>query len=268
MQDEIRQKLQAQFETPQLQKMVKEAASVQTGAVLRPLIQQEVSSDVAKRVKDEQQTINSTLVSETHKAVDNLKPDIDSIVSTRVNATVDKSVDNQISTKVQPVLSSLQQKEGLSDLLIRAQTGDGVAFDQLSFYAARFPSPRPEIQQSIVRAVRDIIRQHNQAVRSSLTFIKPQTDEQMLQYLHDSESGNREAAIDNLKEAALRSHADDLFRIMTSDPELSVREAAFIRFKQLRGDNDPEHNIQNLDNYTVSQWWSKHRQEFIENKKP
>jgi hypothetical protein len=104
MQQEIREKLKAQFETPQLKQMVREAATTQTGQVLRPLIEREVSSDVSNSVKAQQPTIHSTILSETHKEVDALKPDIDSIVTTRVNATVDQSVDNKINTKVQPVL--------------------------------------------------------------------------------------------------------------------------------------------------------------------
>lgn len=265
MQEEIRQKLTAQFETPQLQKMVKEAATNQTQSVLRPLIVNEVSTDVAKSVKDEQHTINTTLISETHKAVDQLTPTIDGIVSTRVNATVDKAVDDKIAVQIKPILSSLQSNQETSTLILRAQAGDGGAFDQL-VQIATSPTTEAGLRQSSLQVVRYIIAQHNTGIYENRSFIQPRTDEQMLSLLQDADPGTRQAAIDSLSASAILAHMDQIVQIMTTDPDLSVRVAGFMKFNQARPDNNPQHQIQNLDNYTALQWWSAHRDEILKKK--
>ncbi|MGA2569708.1 MAG: hypothetical protein ABSF23_04250 [Terracidiphilus sp.] len=252
MQEEIRKKLTDQFETPQLQKMVKDAAENQTQSVLRPLIVQEVSTDVAKSVKGEQHTINSTLVSETHKAVDQLSPTIDGIVSPRVNATVDKAVDDKIATQIGPILASLQSNQEISTLILRAQAGDGGAFDQLVQIASN-PNAERGLRPSALQVVRYIVAQHNTGLYSTRSFIQPRTDEEMVQLLRDSDPGTRQAALDSLPLPAGRGHIDEIVQIMTTDPGLNVRVAGFRRFNEARGASSPQDQIQNLDDYTALQ---------------
>jgi hypothetical protein len=85
--------------------------------------------------------------------------------------------------------------------------------------------------------------------------------------LTDPDSLNRQAALDSLPADVLRKHLDELFRIMTTDPSLSVREAGFVRFTQLMiSPNDSDH-VENLDNYRALQYYSAHRQEMIDGKK-
>lgn len=265
MQQEIREKLKAQFETPQLKQMVKEAATAQTGQVLRPLIEREVSSDVSRGVKAQQPTIHSTIVSETHKEVDALRPTIDSIVNTRVNATVDQSVDKEINSKVQPVLNQLQQSQQIADLEMRAQAGDGAAFDQMVAVATNDATPEP-LRGSMLSAARDILQKHN-GIHNGRRWLVPVTTEQMLKYLSDADSFNRQAALDNLQVDVLRQHLDELFKVMTTDPNLSVREAGFIRFNQLMIAPTEKDHIESLDTYHAFQYYTAHRQEMIEGKK-
>lgn len=266
MQTEIRKKLQAQFKTPQLRHMVQEAASAQTGKVLRPMIQQEVRNDVSRKVRAQQPTINATIVSESHKAVDALEPTIDSIVSKRVNATVDQSVDREISAKVKPVLGSLQQSQQIAQLVLQAETGDGRAFDEMVALATNRSTP-VELQKSMFRAAREIMGQHN-GVYMARRFMRPTTNEEMLKYLRDPDPWNRQAALDSLPLKVLRKHLDELYRIMTTDPNLDVRQSGFTRFKQLIRTGGQKANIENLDNYTAAKWYAAHRQEMIEGKVP
>jgi hypothetical protein len=49
---------------------------------------------------------------------------------------------------------------------------------------------------------------------------------------------------------------------MISDPDLGVREAAYIKFKSVTGNN-----FLNLDAQSAAAWWAKHRDEFIHPKK-
>lgn len=265
MQEEIRQKLAAQFETPQLQKMVKDAAAAQTQTALRPLIVQEVSTDVGRSVKEEKQTINATLVSETRKAVDQLKPTIDGIVGSRVNATVDQAVDKKIDVRINPVLASLQSNQTVSSLILRAQAGDGLAFDQIVQLATN-PAAEPGSRQSSLQVARYIMAQHNLGIYNSRTFIDKKTDEQMVQLLRDADPLTRKAALDSLSAPAVLAHLDEIVQIMTTDSDLGVREAGFTRFNQARHDDDPMHQIENLDNYSALQWWSSHRQEMLKKK--
>lgn len=265
MQEEIRTKLKAEFETPQLQKMVREAATAQTGAVLLPLIEKEVSANVSRSVAAQQPTIHSTIVSETHKAVDALKPDIDSIVNSRVNDTVDKSVDKQISTKVQPVLTQLQSSQQMADLVTRAQTGDGNAFDQMTALAMS-PTTQADLKESMLRGALDILNQHNH-LHAPLQWIEPHTDEQSLQHLHDPDARARQTVLDTLPLDVLRKHLDELLSMMMTDPDLTVREAGFVRFNQLMLEHDSHNHVDNLDSFGAQQYFRLHRQEMLDGKK-
>jgi hypothetical protein len=54
---------------------------------------------------------------------------------------------------------------------------------------------------------------------------------------------------------------------MTTDPNLSVREAGFIRFNQLMIAPTEKDHIESLDTYHAFQYYTAHRQEMVEGKK-
>jgi len=248
MQDEIRKKLSDQFETPQLQKVVKQAAADQTQGVLRPLIQHEVASDVAKSVKAEDPTIRASVVSETRRAVGALEPKVSQIVSDRVNATVDASVDAKITSQVKPILTSLQNDQQVSSLVLRVYAGSGSAFDAL-VQLAQNRMTDPGVAQTASQVIKNVILQHSAGSYTGRHFLLPETLEEMVQMLENGDPGNRQAALDQLSDNEIRHHLNQVVRIMTSDSDLNVREAGFRRFLRLKtGEDRPETHIEILDN--------------------
>lgn len=261
MQTEIRTRLDTQFQTPELRKVVREAAREQTGVALHPLIVKEVSTDVARSVTQEQETIKSAVVVEVHKAVNDLSPTLDGIVHTRVNNTVDGAVDAKIAKEVAPVLQSLQANERVSNLILNAQGDDGASFDQLVRLAFD-QSASAQQRDSVLAIVRAIAQRHNDPFYASRTFIEKKSDDEMLQLLHDPDLNTRKAALDNISLATLKANMPQFMQVMTNDSNLNVREAAFRRFDQIRNDTDPKHHIDYLDNGPAWQWWITHQSDF------
>lgn len=266
MQTEIHDRLNSQFQTPKLRTMVSDAAREQTGTVLRPLIVKEVGSDVARSVREQQPTIRSAIVTEAHKAVNGLTPTIEGIVQTHVNSTVDKAVDAKISTEISPVLVRLQANEQISNLILNAQGENARAFDQLVHLSSDQTVPENE-RESLLAIVRAIVQQHNVPVYTTRIFVEKKTDNEMLQLLHDPDPNTRKAVLDGLSKEAVRAHIPEIVTIMTTDPNLMVREAGFIRFNEIRNDPDPKHHIDNLDNGPAIQWWMAHQNEFLRKSK-
>lgn len=266
MQNEIRGRLTAQFQTPKIQKMVREAALSQTQNVLRPLIVHEVKHDVASSVNREQKNIKSALIKETHKDVDNLKPTINDIVATRVNATVDKAVESKIDSEIQPILTHMQRDQHIENLMLRALGEDGQAFDQLASLALN-PSTNTNTRRSALEVAREIIHLHNSAEYESRGFIQKRTDTQMLALLNSPDAGTRQAVLDSLSLAAVKKNLPEIMHVMTTDTNLMVREAGFRRFNQAIGKQKPQDQILNLDNYHANLWWQEHGAEFEEQNK-
>jgi hypothetical protein len=282
MQEEIRGKLNAEFETPQLQKTVREAASAQTDAVLRPLIQKEVSTNVTRSVASQQATINSTIVSETHKAVVDLKPTIDSIVGARVNSTVDASVNKTVDSKVQPVMDRLAAEQEMTVLLVQADSGDALAFDKMVELGRNNSTPKP-LQHAMNEGAREIIDRYNtigglsigsnwfpsNSYRFYVTEngkIKTEEAVAFVPHLKDVNSFNREEALQVLSDDDIRKNLDTVFQMMLHDPRISVRVRAYERFNRLLGPDLGKNHVDYLDSAQAIRWYTEHRQEMIDGK--
>jgi hypothetical protein len=142
-------------------------------------------------------------------------------------------------------------------LINQAESGDGVAFDTL----VRLTGDT-QISQTArdlaLKVAKSIVASHNTGIYMMKTFTVPITEAQQERFLVDAAPENREAAVDSLGQSFWKSHLDQLFGMMTSDPALEVRASGFNQFKavtQIQADA--------LDNYTAQQWWSRHRGEFV-----
>jgi hypothetical protein len=103
---------------------------------------------------------------------------------------------------------------------------------------------------------------HNEVVYNSLHFNDNPTPEEKLARLQSNDALSRRAAIDELTPDYVKGHLDQLYGIMTSDPDLGAREAAYQKFRIVSGNN-----FLNLDNGRAAIWWTKHRDEFVKPKK-
>jgi len=257
IQSQITKKLADEFKTDAIKQTVQSAAKQQTAGALLPIITTEVRSQVSTGVKSEQQTVQRAMLEEVHRSVEELKPTINRRVDESVGKSVSAAVSAQVDSQIAPRLKELENSAQISTLINQAESGDGSSFDILLRMAGD-----PQVSESVrglaLKVVRSIVLSHNSGIRSTRTFTEIKTKEQQAQLLQDGEPLTRQAAVDSLADDYWKTHLDQLFAIMTSDGSLEVRAAAYSRFKiitMMKSDA--------LDNYSASQWWAKHRTEFV-----
>ena len=258
MRSEVRGRIDAEFKTDAIRKTVQEVAREQTQTAIMPIITKEVNTQVRRGVESEQGTIKSAMLTETHKAVDNLKPGIDKIISARVTEQVDSAVTNKVRTEVDPAIDQLKRNADISSLFIKAQSGDGHAFDQV-IQLTHDGAASQEDRNMAERMVRTVLQSHEGTIYTSRSFIAPQTDASLLEILQNSPNPDeRKAALDSLSTGAATKNLDLIFKVMTTDSDLNVREAGFQLFNKVTGQK-----ITILDNYSAMVWWQEHRKDYI-----
>ena len=105
MQAEIRSRLDEQFQTPTLQKLVKEAARESTEKSAEPLIKSEVAGQVKLRVEAERPAIAAAVSHQSQVAVEQMGSQLDSLVK--------KSLDTRVSTDIAPVMQKIKDESDL-----------------------------------------------------------------------------------------------------------------------------------------------------------
>lgn len=256
LQVELNHKLNDQFKTENIRHTVEEAARLQTSTALAPLITHEVKDQVASGVHAEQQTMRTTLLSETHTAVDALKPTINQRVDQSVAGAVNAAVKAQVDTQVAPRLKQMQDASLLSSLTAQAQTSDGTSFDSLAAISQNLAYDS-QTRNAAARAYRAVMLSYNNFY-TPLIFTNDMNDSQKTALLQSENPGERRAAIDNLPDTYWKLHFDQLYTVMIQDSDLATRQSAYVKFKQLTN-----MKILNLDNFDAAVWWEKHRPEFV-----
>jgi hypothetical protein len=258
---QIANRLDAEFQTTSIRETVGEAARRQTQSAMMPLITHEVQTQVSSGVHAEQGAIQTTLQSQTRKALDDMKPTIDQTVEARVGAAVDAAVKTQVDSQISPRIQQLQNSEKISELVTQAQSGDGQSFDILGRIAAE-PDQEAGFRNTAYRTFTAVMLSHNEVVYNTLHFNDDSTPAEKLARLESKDALQRRAAIDELSPDYVKDHLDQLYDLMMSDPDLGVRTAAYIKFKSITGNN-----FLNLDSRAAANWWVKHRDEYVRPKK-
>jgi hypothetical protein len=249
MQVEIRTTLKDQFQTPALQKTVKDAAIEATKASAEPLIKSEVAAQVRSRVDAERPSINAAVTQQTQSAVRQMGPKIDAIVR--------ESVDTKVQTAVEPVsqrLSAMKADADLQRLITRMDNDDAAAFDQL--YAIAATTTDPEARTLANAALMSVIEGHDTGLRISNRFTVAHTEEQTFAELINPDPSMRRTALDTL-EGNTKLDLPRLLKIGTSDPSLNVRCEAIRAF-----DGRVKQTFRCLMGSFVAQWWEAHKKEF------
>jgi hypothetical protein len=244
MQSEIRVHLDQQFQTPTLQKLVKDAAKESTETSAAPLIKSEVAAQVKSRVDAERPAIAAVVNQQSQVAVKQMGSQIDSLVR--------KSVDARVSTDIAPVIQKIKDEADLQLLITRMNADDAEAFDTLT----RFPATSPQAN-IIVSALRSVFGAHNSGMFLSRTFTSPQTDDQLIAHLSDPDAYSREAALDALIAKKNLSLLPKVVEMMSSDPSINVRCSAYRAF-----DNWTAQSFQCLDSTRALSWWAANKQNF------
>lgn len=108
MQDDVHKRLTEQFETPALQKMVKETAAEYTKTQAEPLIKIEVANQVKSRVDAQRPAIAATVAQQTQMAVKQMGEDLRKRSFEEVATEVKAQVDSQKPTIVAAVAQQTQ----------------------------------------------------------------------------------------------------------------------------------------------------------------
>jgi hypothetical protein len=250
MRKEIRTRLDQQFETKELQKFVKDAAAESTKSAAAPLIKSEVATQVREGVNAERPRISDAVTKETQAAVKQMQP--------QISKTVKESVDSEIQSHVDPVITRLETlkfQEDIQRLIIRMDNDDAIAFDQLQETSHSFDS---ESQPLVRNALNEVTLQHDAALRLDYSFSVPVPEDIMLDMLSIPNSGNKRAALSKLKTNP-KLTVLKLVELATSDLSLNVRcEANKILLNDRNLPNLPFHPSC-LDKNTILRWWEANK---------
>ncbi len=244
MQGEIRDTLKKQFQTPELQKMVKEAAGDSTRTAAEPLIKSEVAVQVKSRIDAQKGDIATAVHQQTQSAVKEMGPQIDSLVK--------DALDTKIQSQFTPVIDDLKNEANTQLLITRMNADDAEAFDAL----VQMPLvPNSSPYKTVSAALISVIEAHNAGIYMSRSFSSPHTPEQLLTDLSSPDNGTREAALDTM--TLLPSALPKIVDMITSDSSLNVRTAAHRQFNRLTGQQ-----FRALDKNGVLNWWQANKNRF------
>jgi competence protein ComGC len=244
MQQEIHTRLDTQFQTPTLQKLVKDAAVEATQKSAEPLIKSEVASQVKLRVDSERPAIAAAVNQQSQLAVKQMGSQIDSLVR--------KSVDAKVSTDVDPFIQKIKDEADLQLLITRMNADDAGAFDTLNRLAPT--SPQKDV---IIAALRSVYAAHNSGMFQTRLFSVLQTDDQLVAHLSDADAYGRQAALDAIIKKKNLSLLPRIMGMMQSDPSVDVRCSAFRAFN-----NWTSQSFQCLDSTGAFTWWAANKQNF------
>ncbi len=246
MQDEIRNRLNDQFQTPAIQKMVREAAAESTKTSATPMIKAEVATQVKSRVEAERPSITAAVNQQTQTAVKEM--------GTKIDVLVKDAVDSKVKAQVESVVEQVNLLKGEADIqlmITRMNADDARAFDSLS---ALKPDPDSEDWRLINSAIRSVYDTHAGGFYMSRNFNQPITEEQMIAVLRHPDASMRQASLDTLVSKPHPEILPDLVGMITSDPSLNVRCAAYRLFNAYT-----KQSFKCLDKNGVLQWWEANK---------
>jgi len=286
MQEEVRARVSKEFESPNIEALVRQEARKATELNSNHIIRREVATQVTSAVQSQRDEIHRSLVVASRQAVDEVKGEIQIQAQNEVTSAINQTV--------VPELKKLNRYTGAAGLFPRARDGDSAAFDSVASMAAD-PHELDELRktaQSTLDAIERDSRFQNQgsncraesstAISELIAQLKSNDRDQklnaigclsasMCEYRHPRSASDSSPSYLPTPEAMVEIRGaypslDALFQIMTTDPELETRAQAFYTFQSLvsagyrPGDLGP---LKVLDNLVNSKWWHDHRSEYV-----
>lgn len=267
----------SEFATPKIDGIVQDAARQATATTANKIIRSEVHDQVATAVNSEQRTIDRTLTAASEEAVSRVQGTIQQHADTAVARIVDD--------RVNPELRRLRTFSDLTAAVALARAGDGSGFDRLVLMGNEASSP--EIQRAAKATIDSITTQMIYGFNSAQAGCSdaPPPYQRPLQTVATYEEEISDKSITKRTNAALclgrvgdlisagqdkksiRSSMDVLFRVMSNDPDLNVRKAAFWSFVGIGGWVYQHESIASevhlFDNASNAKWWRENRARFI-----
>jgi hypothetical protein len=250
---EVKERIDTEFQSGNISTLVANAAKDRTEKELTEIIRLEVSTQVAKGLKDEAPDIRKIIEDQTKEAVKVLEPTI--------RASVEKATQDQVRVAVEPIreqMATYGQFVTVETLATFAR-GDGrQALDYLlQIIAGNKPeSKNRELVNLAVAAVSAVVKEHQSGLRMVKSFKEKQTSEAMKKFMSSNNAAEREAAIDNYPPND-KTILPLLVQIIKSDASLSVLNAAVIRFNAL---TDQTFDFWKADD--ILKWWDSNQSSF------
>lgn len=244
--NEIRQRISAQFEDKRMRTLIEQVAVEQTKKGLSDVINDAVTKSVAARVKAEEPQIHETVIAETKKGVQALSPVIDAAVSKEAKLAEDR---------LQAHIAQYEQVIRVGNLALLARNGDGNSFDTLMKVASN--SADPSIGSIAVTTRNQLYLEYDAqatGIYQIRQFTQPKKPEELIQLLSDQNPLVRKAAVDSLVAAGDKAAVPRLIPIMEHDSFIMLRIAAYRGLTVLTGEK-----IEPLDAEAWKTWWEKNK---------
>ena len=275
---DIQSRITKEFETPRIEKIVREEAQSATATTAKQVIREEVENKVSSAVDAEQDGIKRTMNVAADKAVDEVKGDI--------QKEANKAVTRIVDVKISPELRRLRSFSDLSSAIALARAGDGKGLDSLVAMANDDKSS-PELQHAAKATVESVTLEmtYGPNLASSAGCNDGQSHLKPLQGVSVYEAQLASESVDERRNAAnclgragdlfasgqtrqdIKASMDSLFQSMSNDPDLIVRKSAFWSFVGLAGWVYPQESImaklRMFDNSANSKWWKANRDRFV-----
>jgi hypothetical protein len=250
MRAEVRKRIDAEFQTPEITRLVQTVARERASEEINRIIFEQVSRQVQAAVKGQEGEIRKAVSQETQGAV------------ARLGSTIDEAVAKQIRPKVETSLRPLelelaryQEVLNVGAIANAAMNGSRAAYFQLK---PALTSKNPQVQEIAVWATLALNDEQMESLKSQ--GLNPALTSETLTQLSSSASPTlRAKVVEAMGKSLDRKYIPRVIEMIKSDPNLRVLRAALIAFSQLTKSNfsSDEDGIEK-----AQEWWTQHKSEF------
>ncbi len=235
LQQEVRARIEAEFKTENLHRLVREVAAEQTKAGIQDVITRVVVERVQARIEAEQPQIHDTVIQETKKAVAGLSPTLEGEV---------QKLASQAENRIGARIGKWEEVIKAGNLSIMARNGLGTAYDELLKLGAT--TTNSDISTIAVTTRNQLYLEMNQSMYETRNFTVKKTRQELTALLGDPQPLTRKAAIDDIVSTGEKSVVPKLLDMAEHDPFIIVRHAAYHGLQTLTG--------QHIDALQVDDW--------------
>lgn len=250
---EIRHRIDREFESEKISKLIFDTARELTATVLSKEIKDETATQVSSAIKAEEETIRTLIAEQTNKLIADLQPTIKDEVIRRADEAI-KSATSEIGEKI----NSLNQVTELSNKVLLARADDRRAFDYLIQIAlGNAPeASKPELRKIAEATAAMVITQSQTGLQLARNFKEKQTNESLKAFMKSSNPVEREAAVDSypLEDKAI---IPQLVEIAVEDPSINVAHKAVGKLNAMTGQSFEFWMPQN-----IREWWEKNKEAY------
>jgi Skp family chaperone for outer membrane proteins len=245
-QGEVKRRIDAEFQTEEITKLVQTVAKERTERESNAVIR----AEVVKGIQQQAPTIHEAVASETKRAVHDLEPTIASVVKAET--------EGQIANAVDPVRSQMKaygDEISINTLANLAKNGDRKAFDTLNSRVTY--ADKPSMLEFGQTTVQDIQRQYENTLRMGRDFVNPTTPDQMKDILQrNPDVSGRITALDKFPPGD-HSIVPILIQVIQNDSSLEV---VYTAFQVLNRETHQQFRFPDYAAVTI--WWEQNKNDW------